>query len=96
MAWVILMSAFEKVSYPTVLCIMAILGYWEMLGLTILIESILSVMILFTVSKGQRLEMAVKAILVTPVRYLVIVFDAYTLLRFATDLWITRDRRWRK
>ena len=34
--------------------------------------------------------------LLTPIRYLSILFDLLTMFRFAFDLWVLRSRRWRK
>jgi hypothetical protein len=46
--------------------------------------------------KGRRLEYALKAFLVTPIRYGLLAFELVTIGRFAADLWITQNRRWRK
>jgi hypothetical protein len=53
-------------------------------------------MALALVMKGKRLEYALKAIAVTPIRYALIGTELITIGRFATDLWITRNRSWRK
>jgi len=37
-----------------------------------------------------------KGIAITPLRYGLMVADTLTILRFATDLWITGNRKWRK
>ena len=37
-----------------------------------------------------------KGLLVMPLRYGVLLFDFITMLRFGADLWIFRNRRWRK
>jgi glycosyltransferase involved in cell wall biosynthesis len=94
--WVLFMSAIEKIAFPAALLIMIILKMWEPLAITLLAESVVSVSILTIISKGHRLEYFLKAILVTPLRYAVILFDLITIVRFAADLWIFRNRRWRK
>jgi hypothetical protein len=33
---------------------------------------------------------------VTPIRYALIASDLVTLTRFASDLWLTGNRKWRK
>jgi hypothetical protein len=48
------------------------------------------------VAKGHRLEYFFKGLLITPLRYAVLLFDLITVGRFAADLWIFRNRRWRK
>lgn len=94
--WVMFMSAFEKISFPTAILIMMLLGMWEALGITLLAESAVAWAALTAVAKGYRLEFLFKGIVLTPVRYIVILFDFVTMLRFAYDLWISRNKRWRK
>lgn len=96
MGWVLFLSLLEKISFPTVLIIMIVLGAWTTLGLTVIIETIVSVVILGSVSRGQRLEMMFKGFLVTPIRYASLLFDAFTIARFAGDIWLTTERQWRK
>jgi hypothetical protein len=75
---------------------MAILKLWEPLALTIGIETVLSLTILTVVARGHRWEYLFKGILVTPLRYGALLFDLLTIGRFAADLWIFRNNRWRK
>ena len=69
---------------------------WEPLAVTLLAEMIVSLTVLVVTSKGQRLSMLLKGVIVTPVRYVLMVADTFTMLRFAIDLWITGNRKWRK
>jgi glycosyltransferase involved in cell wall biosynthesis len=94
--WVLFMSAIEKIGFPTAIVIMAILKLWEPLALTIGIETVLSLTILTVVARGHRWEYLFKGILVTPLRYGALLFDLLTIGRFAADLWIFRNNRWRK
>lgn len=94
--WVLFMSAFEKVAFPTVLLIMILLRLWEPLAITLIAETAVATGILVSVAKGHRLEYLLKGLLVTPLRYAVLLFDLVTIGRFAADLWIFRNRRWRK
>jgi len=96
MGWVLLISAFEKISFPTVLTVMLILKLWEPLAITLLAETLLMVIILAVVAKGHRLAYIGKGLLITPIRYLSILFDLLTMFRFAFELWVSRTRRWRK
>lgn len=96
MGWVLLLSLVEKIFFPTVLILMMLIGAWQPLGLTVAIETLISLFILSVVSQGQRLEMVLKGLLVTPLRYASLLFDAVTIGRFAGDLWFTRQREWRK
>lgn len=94
--WVLFMSALEKVAFPTALLIMIILQMWEPLAITLLAETAVSTAILVWLAKGHRLEYFFKGLLVTPLRYAVLLFELITIGRFAADLWIFRNRRWRK
>ena len=94
--WILLNSAVEKVFFPTALLIMLIYGSWEALAVTVAAETMICTMALALVMKGKRLEYALKAIAVTPIRYALIGTEVITIGRFATDLWITRNRSWRK
>ncbi len=94
--WVLLLSAVEKVGFPTALAIMLALGLWEPLAVTLIAETVLSLSILMVVAEGRRLEYLAKGLLVTPIRYTSLLYDLVTLGRFASDLWLRGDRRWRK
>ncbi len=94
--WALLSSAVEKVGFPTVLLVTALLQNWEGLLITVAAETFLTVAALAFVMRGQRLEYIVKGIAVTPIRYALLAFELVTIARFATDVWLTKDRRWRK
>lgn len=94
--WVLMMSAIEKIGFPAALAIMILLKMWEPLAITLLAETVVSVGVLTIIAKGRRVEYFLKGLLVTPLRYGVILFDLITMIRFAVDLWILRNRRWRK
>jgi cellulose synthase/poly-beta-1,6-N-acetylglucosamine synthase-like glycosyltransferase len=94
--WAMFLSAVEKIGFPTAIIIMLILRMWEPLAVTMLAEVLVSLAVLFVVSRGARLSTLFKGILITPMRYALMVADTYTIARFATDLWITRNRKWRK
>ena len=94
--WMLLMSAIEKVGFPTALVIMILLQMWEPLAVTVIAETVLSLLVLTIVAEGKRLEYFAKGLLVTPIRYSSLFYDLVTMGRFASDLWLRRDRRWRK
>ena len=94
--WMLFTAALEKVFFPTALIIMLILGNWEALAVTLLAETAVCLAVLAWVMRGQRLEYVLKGLLVTPVRYAMLVSDVVTIGRFAVDIWVRRDRRWRK
>ena len=94
--WTLAMSAIEKVFFPTSLLIMAILGWWEALAVTVVAETAVTLLALCLVMKGKRLEYVFKGLLATPIRYALLGTELITLARFAVDLWITGNRKWRK
>jgi len=94
--WVLFTSAVEKVFFPATLLIMIILKLWLFLAITVLIETLISVTILTFTSKPHRIKYFFKGIIATPLRYLSLFYDLFTMLRFVADLWIFRSRRWRK
>jgi hypothetical protein len=51
---------------------------------------------LVLVMKGQRIQYFFKGLAVIPLRYVMIASELVTIGRFATDLWITKNRSWRK
>jgi glycosyltransferase involved in cell wall biosynthesis len=94
--WVLLTSAIEKIAFPASLIIMLVLRAWEPVVVTVVAETIIALGALVIVARGQRLEYLAKGILISPMRYALIFWDAITIGRFATDLWVTRNRKWRK
>ena len=94
--WVLLTSAIEKIAFPASLIIMIALRAWEPLVITVVAETIVALGALVIVARGQRFEYLAKGILISPLRYGLIFWDAITISRFAKDLWITRNRKWRK
>jgi hypothetical protein len=96
MGWILLTSLFEKIAFPTTLTIMIILAWWEPLVVTILGETAVSLFALVLVARGQRLEFFFKGLAVVPLRYSLLAYDLVTIGRFANDLWISKNRQWRK
>jgi len=94
--WVLLSAAVEKVFFPTVLAVMLILGNWYGVVLTVGFETLISLTVLAWVMKGQRFEYVLKGLAVAPIRYVLLASDLVTIGRFASDLWITNNRKWRK
>ena len=94
--WVLLLSAMEKIGFPTALIVLILLQWWEPLAVTMLAEMAISVGVLVAISPGQRVRAFFKAIAIAPIRYIMLIADMFTILRFAGDLWITGNRKWRK
>lgn len=96
MGWIVFMSAAEKIFFPTALLILVILQMWWGLAVTLVAETALAVGVLAIISRGRRLTALLQGLAVTPLRYAMLVFDLVTIGRFAGDLWLTKNRRWRK
>ncbi len=94
--WVLFMSAFEMVAFPTALLIMILLQLWKPLAIVLAAESVLATGLLVMVAQGRRLEYLVKGLLVAPLRYAVLLSDLIAIGRFAANRWLFRNRPWRK
>ncbi|MFC7301198.1 glycosyltransferase family 2 protein [Cognatiluteimonas weifangensis] len=94
--WAMFLSAVEKVGFPTALIVMLILRMWEPLAVTLIAELLVSLSVLVVVARGARIATLLKGIAITPLRYTLMVADTYTMARFAVDLWLTGNRKWRK
>lgn len=94
--WSMFLSAVEKIGFPTALIVMLILQLWEPLAVTLVAELIVSLTVLVVVARGARLSTLFKGILITPLRYALMFADVFTIGRFASDLWLTGNRKWRK
>jgi hypothetical protein len=94
--WMLLSAAIEKVFFPTLMLMMLILRSWEGLWLTMAIDTAVCMLVLALVMKGQRVQYALKGLVVAPIRYAMLASDLVTVGRFASDLWLTNNRKWRK
>lgn len=95
--WSIFMSLIEKIFFPYLILGMLVMRQWEALGVTVAGETALALIIMLVVARrGQKIKFFVKGLLMTPVRYSALVYDLTTTLRFAVDIWIRKNRRWRK
>lgn len=94
--WMLLASAIEKVFFPTALLIMLILRNWEGLFFTIALETTISLLCLVLITRGRAWHYFFKGVAVIPLRYMLIASELVTIGVFATQVWVTRDRRWRK
>ena len=72
-----------------------LIAMWS-LALTVGIETLICVTALALVMKNRRLEYFLKGLAITPIRYGLLGWELATIGRFASDLWITNNRKWRK
>jgi len=96
LGWVFFTSAIEKIFFPTTLLILMLLQLWKAVGITLSIETGLTICILTIIAKGKRLEYFLKGILISPLRYLPILFDLATMTIFFLDVRVFKNRNWRK
>lgn len=95
--WFVFTSALEKLSFPTIIIIFVILKLWIPLVVTIIAEILLYSLIIVIMHGNRRIRNFLKAVfLITPIRYCQLMFDVYVIGNFAKDIWIKKDRRWRK
>jgi hypothetical protein len=94
--WALLASSVEKIAFPTVMVMMLIFQNWEGLFITVTAETTLALTALAVAMKGRRIEYLAKGIAVTPIRYVLLAVEVVTIAKFASDLWLTGNRRWRK
>ncbi len=94
--WLLAAGAIEKVFFPVALLIMLLLREWEAFFVTVAAESVVALTALVLITKGQRLQYFFKGLAVVPLRYVLIASELVTVGRFAVDLWITNNRKWRK
>jgi glycosyltransferase involved in cell wall biosynthesis len=96
MGLILLTSAAEKIFFPTAVLIMILLGLWEALVVTLIAETAVAVATLTIISPGRRIRAFFQGLATTPLRYYLLIWDFAIIGRFASDLWISKDRRWRK
>ena len=107
MGWVVFMGAVEKIFFPATLLVMGILRMWEPLLVTVAAESGISIGVLlfisrspehnrFMNSRSRGLEYFAKGLLLTPIRYMSILYDLVTVSVFTGQVWFSKETRWRK
>ena len=97
MGWAVFLVLFEKISFPIVLILMLALQMWEALIVTLAAETFLYITLIMLLGGENRFRYAGMGILVTPIRYSSILWDAVTISRFALDLIRPGGKdRWRK
>lgn len=95
--WFIFTSIFEKIAFPVFLAILFYLQDWYLFLYTFIAETLLISLVVFASSKGRhRLRNFVKTILITPLRYFLLLFDTYVVLYFLKDLTFGTKGKWRK
>lgn len=94
--WFIFTTVLEKVTFPTFLIAIILLRQWEILWITFCAEVIFYALVIACISKKNRVKNFFKAIIFSPIRYSIIIFDLVVIANFMLELWITKNRSWRK
>jgi hypothetical protein len=94
--WYIFATAIEKIVFPTLLVVLIILKCWFILLLTFILETSLRACTVLFLHQTHRFKYFLRTYLFSPINYLQILFDLIVLAQFISDLWITKNRRWRK
>lgn len=91
----LLLGAIERIGYPAILGVLLLLGQWPALAVLVGVETSLALLVLASLApSGQRMTAALRGLLATPLRYLLIFAELFTLMHFAVQLWLTGKRRW--
>ena len=69
---------------------------WEVLAITVGAEVVLYTILITYMHREQRIRNFFKAIVYTPIRYSQVLFELVVIGKFMIDLWVTKNRRWRK
>ena len=96
MGWIMFTGALEKIFFPVTLLLFAIFGWWWAMLYTLLLETGLTMIVMAGIARGHRFKYLMMGLVSTPLRYSVLFYDLFTLLRFGFDLWVLRTKRWRK
>lgn len=94
--WFVFTSLLEKISFPVLILIFIILGKWEVLALTLGAEIIIYTFVIAVMHPRKRLRNCLKSLCYSPIRYFFLMYDLVIISNFAKDIWITRNRQWRK
>ncbi len=97
--WAVFFALFEKVTYPVIMLLFILAGWFDILGYTILFETVMYVALLGLFGKEEKVIYMLKGLMITPIRYLSIFTDIFTVGKFLSDLTRPREqggRGWRK
>jgi glycosyltransferase involved in cell wall biosynthesis len=94
--WFVFTTVLEKIAFPTFLIVIILLRQWEILLITFSAEVLFYAVVIASISKKNRVNKFFKAIAFSPIRYSIIIFDLVVIVNFMLELWITKNRSWRK
>ncbi len=95
--WFIFSGLVEKVVYPATLIVLLILGQWFALIITIFVETLITGYLISVIAPAKRkLKDGFLSIMITPVRYFLLLFEWVVLTKFVCDILFKRELSWRK
>lgn len=94
--WYIFLSALEKITYPIVIISLIILKLWFALLLTYSIEVLLCATIIAITHRNRKIKNFFKSIIMSPVRYTILMYDIVVIFYFIRDLIFEKNRKWKK
>lgn len=94
--WFIFTSLFEKISFPIILLIFILLKWWTILAISMAAEIIIYTLVIMIMSPRKRIQNGLKSLCYAPIRYFFLMYDLVVIANFIKDIWITRNRQWRK
>ncbi|PCI97003.1 MAG: glycosyl transferase family 2 [Alphaproteobacteria bacterium] len=94
--WTILLGLLEKIMFPLMILMMITFQWWEALFVTIGCEMAVLLIVTAIISHKYKMNYVGDAILATPMRYVTLMFDLYTVARFVFEITFVKNHEWRK
>jgi hypothetical protein len=86
----------EKVCFPLAFILMMAFQLWKAVFITVAFETLLLLLLTLIMSHQYRIKYVLKALVTTPVRYLVMLYDVVIMIRFLRDVILGKNHHWRK
>lgn len=90
----LLLLAFERIAWPTLLVVLAILGQWWALAAVVAVETGMTLAATAWVAPQRPWRAVLDGLLSTPLRYLALMTSLPAMLWFGLRLWSRRDFQW--
>lgn len=91
--WVMVCVALEKLALPATLLAMLAFGQLSLVGWVLAVELALWLAVLTIVAREGRLAIALRGLMVAPLRYVALVADVAGVFGFMRERWHTRGQR---
>ena len=91
----LLVMALERTGYPVALLVLALGGWWQVLGWVVAVEVLLTLLVSVRLAPpGRRAVALLQAVIASPVRYALLLLEPPAMLWFAGRRWLARQHRW--